>query len=224
MFTGIIEEIGKIKTVVKGSRSIQLTITATKVLTDASIGDSIATNGICLTVTEFSPTQFSVDVMSETLKRSSLSDVRPGMEVNLERALRVGDRLGGHMVSGHIDGMGKIVDIKEDDNAVWYTITAPKSIMKYIIEKGSIAIDGISLTVAYATHESFSVSIIPHTQKETVLQFRKIGDSVNLECDMTAKYIERFAGWNEQDNEQDKDMSASKGGLSIDMLSDNGFV
>ncbi|MFA8300148.1 MAG: riboflavin synthase [Hyphomicrobiales bacterium] len=222
MFTGIIEEIGIIKEVRKGTKSIQLSIQADKVLSDVKLGDSIATNGICLTVTKFDSSCFSVDVMPESIKRTSLGNIRSGMMVNLERAVRVGDRLGGHIVSGHIDGVGTIEDFKEDDNAIWVTINASSNIMKYIIEKGSIAIDGVSLTVAYADNKKFKVSIIPHTKKETILCSKKIGDLVNLECDITAKYIERFVLWKDHPNDESSENSSQ--GVSLDMLKENGFI
>lgn len=148
MFTGIIEEIGTIRTINRGAASAVLTIAAETVLKDVHLGDSIAVNGVCLTVTSFSKNQFTADVMHETLNRSSLGTLRPGSHVNLERAMKADGRFGGHIVSGHIDGTGTITDIKKDDNAIWYTIKTPPELMRFIIEKGSITIDGISLTVA----------------------------------------------------------------------------
>ncbi|MDF2531352.1 MAG: riboflavin synthase, alpha subunit, partial [Clostridia bacterium] len=192
MFTGLIEEIGMIQSITKGVKSAQLTISADKVLQDMKLGDSVSTNGVCLTVIHFSNKSFVVDVMPETMRRSNLNNLKPGSKVNLERALKLGDRLGGHIVSGHIDGIGRISAIEEEDNATWVTIMSESEIMKYIIEKGSIAIDGTSLTVAYVDRESFKVSIIPLTRDETTLLSKKIGDEVNLECDMVGKYIERL--------------------------------
>lgn len=192
MFTGIIEEIGKMKTIKKGTASALLTIEAATVLEDVHPGDSIAVNGVCLTVTDFTQNTFTADVMHETLNRSSLGSLRPGSPVNLERAMKADGRFGGHIVAGHIDGTGIITDIKKDDNATWYTIKAPDSIMRYIIEKGSIAIDGISLTVAEVTKDSFKVSIIPHTSAETTLFMRKVKDMVNLENDCIGKYVEKL--------------------------------
>lgn len=192
MFTGIIEEVGRVVSVRKGAQSCILTVQASTVLTDVHLGDSIATNGVCLTVTDFTRTTFSADVMHETLDRSSLGALRPGSPVNLERAMLAGGRFGGHIVSGHIDGTGTIRAIKEDDNAVWYTIDAPRDIVLFIVEKGSIAIDGISLTVARVDASSFSVSIIPHTRAETNLTFKRVGDIVNLENDVIGKYVERL--------------------------------
>lgn len=194
MFTGIIEEIGKIKKVKQGSKSATLTIEANKVLTDTNLGDSISTNGVCLTVTHLSTHTFDVDVMNETLKRSNLSELNIGSEVNLERALTLSTRLGGHMVSGHIDGVGKILEIKKEDIAYLIKIETTKDLTKYMIEKGSIAIDGISLTIVSVRESDFQVSIIPYTKDETMLLKKKVGDTVNLECDLIGKYVEKLFG------------------------------
>lgn len=192
MFTGIVEEVGKVAAIRKGPHSCVLTISASKVLEDVHLGDSIATNGVCLTVTDFSRSGFSADVMHETLNRSSLGSLRPGSPVNLERAMLAGGRFGGHIVSGHIDGIGTIKNIDEDDNAVWYRIGCEPFILRFVVEKGSIAIDGISLTVAKVDAESFSVSIIPHTRAQTNLVTKHVGDAVNLENDCVGKYVERL--------------------------------
>ncbi len=200
MFTGIIEEIGTIKSVRNGSKSSILTIECKEILEDTKIGDSIAVNGVCLTVTDMAKDGFTADVMSETMNRSTLGNIGSGSKVNLERAMLANGRFGGHMVSGHIDGIGCISHIRKDDNAVWYTITTDKKQLWYIVEKGSIAIDGISLTIACVDEEGFKVSIIPHTQKETILSYKKIGDKVNLECDMVGKYIEKLLKSKESEN------------------------
>lgn len=192
MFTGIVEEVGRVASIRKGAHSCVLTVQASTVLADVHLGDSIATNGVCLTVTDFTRSTFSADVMHETLNRSSLGALRPGSAVNLERAMLAGGRFGGHIVSGHIDGTGTIRSIKEDDNAVWYTIEAPRDILLFIVEKGSIAIDGISLTVARVDTDTFSVSIIPHTRAQTNLASKRVGDVVNLENDVIGKYVERL--------------------------------
>ena len=192
MFTGIIEEIGTIKQIQKGTHSAILQIQANIVLERLKIGDSVAVNGVCLTVTTIQPHGFSADVMHETLNRSALSTLTIGSFVNLERAMPANGRFDGHIVAGHVDDVGKIVDIKRDDNAIWYTIQAAPPVMRYIVEKGSIAIDGISLTVARISTDSFSVSIIPHTAHVTTLGKRRIGDSVNLENDIIGKYVEKF--------------------------------
>lgn len=192
MFTGIIEEIGTINAIKKGAKSAVLTVQADKIFEDLKIGDSVSTNGVCLTVTSIADKTYTADVMNETLQRSGLGNLRTGSHVNLERAMPADGRFGGHIVSGHIDGMGKIIHIKKDDNAIWYTILCPAEIMKYIVEKGSITIDGISLTVADVERDNFSVSIIPHTAAETTLSERKVGDMVNLENDVIGKYVEKF--------------------------------
>ena len=172
MFTGIIEEIGKVIRVQRTAGSSFIEIQAEKVLTDAHIGDSIAVNGVCLTVTDMTNDTFRADVMNETLSRSSLDSLVSGSMVNLERAMAANGRFGGHIVSGHIDGTGIITDVKNDGIAVWCTISAEDSLLRYIVEKGSIAIDGISLTVAKVTNSTFSVSIIPHTASETTLSMK----------------------------------------------------
>lgn len=208
MFTGIIEEVGILQDFKKGSRSASLTISGKLIFSDLKLGHSVAVNGVCLTVTKINHNQFSADVMNETLSRSSLGDLRSGSFVNLERAMAATDRFGGHIVSGHIDGTGKITAIKKDDIAIWYSIKTDPHIIKYIIEKGSIAIDGISLTVAKVVRDGFSVSIVPHTAKETNLSRKNIGVIVNLENDMVGKYIEKFATSN---------------GITKNFLLENGF-
>lgn len=216
MFTGLIEEIGVLHTIVKGVKSAKLIISADKVIQGIKQGDSISTNGVCLTVTSFSNKSFTVDVMPETMRRSNLKSLKSGSKVNLERALRLGNRLGGHIVSGHIDGVGHIKAIEEEDNATWVTIEAEQTLLKYIIEKGSIAIDGTSLTVAYVDKEDFKVSIIPLTRNETTLLSKKLGDEVNLECDMVGKYIERFAMFSKDNN--------IRSTINMDFLRENGFA
>ncbi len=209
MFTGIVEETGIVRNIRKGAKSAVLTIEARKIFDDLKPGDSVATNGVCLTVTDRKNYSFTADVMNETLSRSSLGSLAIGSRVNLERALAANGRLGGHIVSGHIDGTGKIASIKKDDIAVWYTVKTTSKIMLYIIEKGSIAIDGISLTVAGVMKDSFLVSVIPHTAKETTLSEKKIGSTVNLENDIIGKYIEKF--------------TRNNGGLTETFLYENGF-
>lgn len=194
MFTGIIEEIGRIGSIRRGVKSFTLIVDATEIMPDVKVGDSISTNGVCLTVTSLTPSGFTADVMPETVNRTALSQLKAGSEVNLERALTLNSRLGGHIVSGHIDGTGIIVDIRRDDNAVWITISCGSSMLRYIINKGSIAIQGVSLTVAEVFSDRFSVSLIPHTQKVTTLHSVRIGDMVNLETDVMAKYAERLLG------------------------------
>ncbi len=192
MFTGIVEEIGTVRQIKKGKHSAVLTISAGDVLDGTKTGDSIAVNGICLTVTAVLPGAFMADVMHETLNRSALIGLSAGSPVNLERAMQANGRFGGHIVAGHVDGTGKIVKIERDDTAVWITIQTKPELMRYIVEKGSVAIDGISLTVAKITESDFSVSAIPHTVKQTVLQEKRKGDLVNLETDIIGKYVEKL--------------------------------
>lgn len=210
MFTGIIEEIGKIKSITRGSRSVALEVQAKKVLEDTKVGDSIATNGVCLTVTSLTGAGFRADVMPETMRRSSLGTLKPGDRVNLERALCLSSRLGGHIVAGHVDGTGRITDVQRDDIAVWITISADAQLLRYMIEKGSITVDGVSLTIAYVDESVFRVSVIPHTQEETTLTGKHTGDIVNLENDMIARYVEKLMG---RENK----------GLSLEFLQANGF-
>lgn len=215
MFTGIIEEIGKVIRVQRTAGSSFIEIQAEKVLTDAHIGDSIAVNGVCLTVTDMTNDTFRADVMNETLSRSSLGSLVSGSMVNLERAMAANGRFGGHIVSGHIDGTGIITDVKNDGIAVWYTISAEDSLLRYIVEKGSIAIDGISLTVAKVTNSTFSVSIIPHTASETTLSMKKTGDIVNLENDIIGKYVERLM--------KSSESYTRSSNITMEFLAKNGF-
>lgn len=230
MFTGIIEEVGKVRSIKKGANSAVISIDARTVLSDVHIGDSIAVNGVCLTVVSYDKSGFSADVMHETLNRSSLGNLRSGSPVNLERAMAAGGRFGGHIVSGHIDGTGKIVNIKQDDNAYWYTISADAGILRYIIEKGSITIDGISLTVAYIDNSVFRVSIIPHTRANTNLGTKSAGDVVNLENDLIGKYVEKlfpgnslWGGETKQAPETSLSRNRREEGISKEFLLKNGF-
>lgn len=218
MFTGLIEELGTVKALTQASQSGKLTITCHKVLEGAKLGDSIAVNGVCLTAVRIGNGEFDADVMAETLNRSSLGILKPGSQVNLERALTLSSRLGGHLVQGHIDGVGSIGDIRQVGIAHIYRIKSPRELMKYIVPKGSIAIDGISLTVVDIEADSFSVSIIPHTGQATTLGFKKPGERVNLETDILGRYVERLLGLAEP-----KDMSALGAGMTIDFLRENGF-
>ena len=204
MFTGIIEEQGTVRRVTMQGISGTLEIRAAKVLEGTKIGDSIAVNGVCLTVTSFEKNHYTADVMNETLQRSSLGSLAVGSSVNLERAMAANGRFGGHIVSGHIDGTGTITQVKRDDNAIWYTIMAEASLMKYIVEKGSIAIDGISLTVAKRSDKDFSISMIPHTAKETILSQKKAGDVVNLENDIIGKYVEQLLQYDKKEEKQSR--------------------
>jgi len=188
MFTGIVEEVGK----VRAARPGQLTVAAQKVLEDTKLGDSIAVNGVCLTVTEVSPDSFSVDVMPETLRRTSLGALRPGDGVNLERPLAVGGRFGGHFVQGHVDGVGRVLSVTPEKEALLLKFEATQEIMRYIVEKGFIAVDGVSLTVVECNSTSFTVSLVTFTLENTTLGGRRPGDMVNLEVDIIAKYVERL--------------------------------
>ena len=204
MFTGIIEEIGEIKSIKKGAKSATLTIQGSVVTKDSKIGDSIAVNGVCLTATTINGNLFTADVMAETMRRSALGQLSIGSKVNLERAMSA-------------------------DNAVWVTIDAPATILKYIIEKGSIAIDGISLTVAYVDSSCFKVSIIPHTAGETTLLMKKPGDTVNLENDVIGKYVEKLMGFSKASDSETGETSLShtrgaKSGITSDFLMKNGFM
>ena len=192
MFTGIVEEVGTIRNIKHGQHSAVLTIQAKTVLKETKIGDSIAVNGICLTVTRLFSDGFSADVMHETLNRSAFAQLAIGWAVNLERAMPANGRFGGHIVAGHVDGIGRIAKIRKDDTAVWYTIHAGPDILRYVVEKGSVTIDGISLTVAAVDSMGFSVSTIPHTVSKTNLCQRCQGDPVNLETDIVGKYIEKL--------------------------------
>lgn len=219
MFTGIVEEIGTILSVKKGVKSSALTISGDLIFEDMHIGDSIAVNGVCLTVMNKTKESFTADVMAETLRRSSLGSLKAGSKVNLERAMAANGRFGGHIVSGHIDGTGEIESFVREDNAVWVTVKTPVKLLKYIIEKGSIAIDGVSLTVAYVDNRCFKVSLIPHTAANTILLSKKAGDIVNLENDIVGKYIEKLMHFDEQVEEDTKTT-----GISMDFLAKNGFA
>ena len=192
MFTGIIEEVGKVKSIHGSGNAYRLAIACRDVLENTKMGDSIAVNGVCLTVTKLFTDGYEADVMPETMHRTAFQHLRPNSIVNLERAMAAGGRFGGHIVTGHIDGVGTIREIRPDENAVWYTIEAQESLLHYIVEKGSIAMDGISLTVAKVGNQDFSVSIIPHTRSHTSLSGKKTGDLVNLECDIVGKYVDKL--------------------------------
>ncbi len=218
MFTGLIEAIGIIQGIKKSEKSLKFTITIPESMDCINIGDSVSTNGVCLTASKISLAYFEADVMAETIRRSNLGDLKVGSKVNLERALKLDSRLGGHIVTGHIDGTGTILSFEREDNAVWITIKTGTNILKYVVEKGSIAIDGVSLTVAYVDKEVFKVSIIPHTGQETILLSKSSGDVVNLECDIIGKYVEKMLGLN-----TDKiDKVESK--IDAEFLRNNGFM
>lgn len=218
MFTGLIEELGKVASLSREHISARIKIAAVKVLEEIKIGDSIAVNGVCLTVVSYGQNYFEADVMWETLKKSSLEHLVVGDMVNLERALRLGDRLGGHLVSGHIDGVGIIINQQKVGIALVTEIQAPEKALKYMIREGSIAVDGISLTVAEVKKDSFLVSLIPHSAKVTTMGLKKKGDQVNLEGDLIGKYVERLMSF------KNSDSKTSNSSLSLETLAEHGFL
>ncbi len=219
MFTGIIEEIGKVKNIKHNIASSIITIEAKEVTKGTKLGDSIAVNGVCLTVVKISDNFFDADIMAETLRHSNLKKIQRGDNVNLERAMSANGRFGGHIVAGHVDGLGEITNFQKEDNAVWITIKCSPELLKYIVYKGSVALDGVSLTVASVTEKDFSVSIIPHTKEETTLLQKSIGDNINIECDVIGKYVEKMLFFKENEQEQQKTSR-----LDLDFLSKNGFL
>ena len=212
----MVEELGTIRAIRRGASSAVLSIGAGTILDDLKVGDSVAVNGVCLTATQVDGGGFTADVMHETLDRSSLARLAPGDKVNLERAMAAGGRFGGHIVSGHIDATGTITDRRRDDNAVWYTVSAPAALLRYVVEKGSIAIDGISLTVAAVEADRFSVSVIPHTAAVTVLGGKRPGDPVNLEADLIGKYVEKLL-------RPAQAPPVRRSALSLEFLAEHGF-
>ncbi len=213
MFTGIIEEMGRVRSVTIGGSSGKIAVSASKVLEKTKLGDSIAVNGVCLTVISIEKDGFTADVMAETVRRSNLGRLGPGDLVNLERAMAADGRFGGHLVSGHIDGTGTVRSMKKEENAVWVTIETMPKILRLIIEKGSVCIDGISLTVAQVGKGFFQVSIIPHTGAETTLLKKHAGDVVNLENDMVGKYIDHLLKHQEPIAPEEK-----SGGMTMEFL------
>ncbi|EKN63171.1 riboflavin synthase [Schinkia azotoformans] len=192
MFTGIVEEKGTVKSITKSGDAIKMSIQAPKILEDVHLGDSIAVNGVCLTVMTFDKHTFSVDLMPETVKATSLRDLTNGSKVNLERAMAANGRFGGHFVSGHVDGIGTIISKKPVSNAVYYEIEVNEELLQYMLLKGSVTVDGTSLTIFGLSDKSFTISLIPHTLSETILGAKTPGDIVNIECDILGKYIEKF--------------------------------
>lgn len=218
MFTGLVAELGTVQNLARQGNSYHLTVAARKVLENLKIGDSVAVNGCCLTVVRMDDNGFTADVMPETVRLTNIGGLATGSKVNLERTLRLCDGLDGHIVSGHVEGLGTIIGQRPEGIAVVTTIGCGSDLLKYIIKKGSIAIDGISLTVTEVTESSFSVSLIPHTAKMTTLGFKKVGDKVNLETDIIGKYVERMLGFN-----QPKEQKSDKG-FGRDFLAENGFL
>jgi riboflavin synthase len=212
MFTGIVEELGSVKSLRRGAGGASLTVAASVALEGAKQGDSICVNGVCLTVVSLGRGEFSADVAGETLRVSNLGELKPGGRVNLERALRLSDRIGGHLVSGHVDAIGRIREERAEGNGRRIFIDAPENALKYVIRKGSIAVDGISLTVADADRTGFSIVLIPHSAEHTTLGVKSAGDSVNLETDMIGKYVERLL------------TAGKEGGVGLELLKKSGFV
>lgn len=217
MFTGIIEEVGTVSNLKKQAKSLVMTIQASTVLEDVQLGDSIAINGVCLTVTSFTSNQFDVDVMPETFDSTSLKSLEVGSKVNLERAMAANGRFGGHFVSGHVDGVGTIIKRQMVENALYMTIQAPKACLPFFMLKGSVAIDGTSLTIFHVEEDTLTISLIPHTRGATILAEKKIGDQVNIECDMLAKYVQQML----QPVETEKDKESK---ITMDFLEANGFM
>lgn len=219
MFTGIIEEIGTVKSI----KSKAITIKADKIFEDLKLGDSVAVNGTCLTVSSFSNKIFNADITSETLNRTNLGDLKSGFKVNLERALTLNGRLGGHIVSGHVDGIGIIKNIYRNSKDIILTVEVPFDLMKYIIEKGSVAVDGISLTIAEVNKNNFSIALIPHTFKETSLYYKKEGDKVNIENDIIGKYVEKLLFFNNTNNNEEIKNKSTNSNINMEFLIKNGF-
>lgn len=216
MFTGIIEELGAVKQIEKGLNSATLSILAKVVLDEMAIGDSLTVNGVCLTVIKFDRDSCTMEVSPETLRTTNLGSLKVGDGVNLERAMRLHGRLGGHLVSGHVDGIGKITVRRQEENASILTIEAPKEILRYCIKKGSVTVDGVSLTINDLNDKQFTVSIIPHTANNTTLGIKGIGAQVNLENDPIAKYVERFLQAEEPTQPESK--------INIDFLKKHGYL
>jgi len=207
LFTGIVEEIGKVGLI----QPNRLTVKATKVLEGMEIGASIAVNGICLTVTDFNTNSFSIGIQPETLRRTNIGQLKAGDEVNLERAVALGGRMGGHLVQGHIDDTGKITSVKQDKESILMTVSIPHPLMRYMAVKGFIAMDGLSLTITELSEDTFTVSLVNFTQLQTTIGKKKVGDIVNMEVDIIAKYVESLS-------------KPGSNGVTFDFLQDHGFI
>ncbi len=215
MFTGIIEEVGEIKTINQGKESLEIDVAASVVTQDLNLGDSISVNGVCLTATSFTETSFTMDVMPETFHHTALKDLKAGSKVNLERAMAANGRFGGHFVSGHVDGMGKIIKRETRENAEYFHIEVPADLSQYMMLKGSVAIDGTSLTIFGLEDDVLTISLIPHTQDATILTTKQEGDVVNIECDQLLKYVHQLI--QPVGNNRDK-------GISLEQLRQAGFL
>ena len=216
MFSGIIETIGAIRSLRKDAKGARITIEAPGLLNGVRLGDSIALNGVCVTVVDFDERKFEADLSIETLRRTNLGELAVGDGCNLERAMALGERLGGHLVSGHVDGVGRIKSRKNEGDSIWLTFEAPVEVMRYVVYKGSVAVDGISLTVAACESETFSVSIIPHTGEQTTLTDKKDGAAVNLEADLIGKYVEKLLVPHME--------SRSPSGVTMEKLKEQGYA
>ncbi|MCD5323962.1 MULTISPECIES: riboflavin synthase [Pontibacillus] len=214
MFTGIIEEVGSVKGIKKGQEAMEITVDAKTVVEDVHLGDSISVNGVCLTVTDFTQTEARFDVMPETFHATNLNELGTGSPVNLERSMKADGRFGGHMVSGHVDGVGTITSKKQESNAIYYTIELPEELMDYFVYKGSVAVDGTSLTVFGVENQTITISLIPHTVEHTVLGKKGTGDQVNMEIDMLGKYVVNFLSKQQQTNPST---------ITAGFLEENGF-
>jgi riboflavin synthase len=215
MFTGLIEDIGSVRDIRIGAEQAVLSVTTSLPMAELKLGESVAINGVCLTVTTFGNGHFSADVSPETLTCSSLGELKPGSPVNLERALKLSDRLGGHLVTGHVDGMAEVVERRLDGNAWRFSFKAGPELCALLVDKGSVAVDGISLTVNEVAAETFSLAVIPHTLEMTNLKERKVGDQVNVETDLIGKYIAKFTGNAGAKKQQ---------GVTLDTLAKHGFL
>ncbi|OAB32821.1 riboflavin synthase subunit alpha [Paenibacillus macquariensis subsp. defensor] len=221
MFTGLVEEMGTLRGITRNGEAMVLHITVSTIMSDLKIGDSVSVNGVCLTASSLDANSFAADVMPETFRKSNLKDLQMGSKVNLERAMIANGRFGGHIVQGHVDGIGRIQHVTRNQNAVVYEITpASQNIFKYIIPKGSITLDGISLTVVQVEENTFEVSIIPHTLAQTVLNHKRAGDTVNIECDVLGKYVEHLLNYAES-RQQD---NLKPSGIDMEYLAQNGFA
>ncbi|WP_188206572.1 riboflavin synthase [Alkalibacillus aidingensis] len=215
MFTGIVEEVGTVQNIKQGSESLELTINVNKITEDVQLGDSISVNGVCLTVTDYTKTSFNTDIMPETFHHTALKSLSVGSKVNLERAMGANGRFGGHFVSGHVDGMGTIKKRETKDNAEYFHIEVDPELSKYMMLKGSVSVDGTSLTIFGLENHQFTISLIPHTQEATILTTKHEGDVVNIECDQLLKYVYQLLNPNDQINNQ---------GVSLEMLREAGFL
>jgi riboflavin synthase len=220
MFTGIIESVGRIAGIERGNDAIRLTVSAGKIAEDVVLGESVAINGVCLTVTEIRPPHIAFDAVYETMRKTTLGNLAIGDNANLERAVPVNGRLGGHVVQGHVDGTGRIASIRPVGNSWFVYVDAAPELMRYIVTKGSVAVDGISLTVAESEDRTFALSIIPHTWENTTLRDKRAGDPVNIECDILGKYVEKLLGG----HLAGADRQAERGGVTMELLKRSGYV